>query len=83
MASVGGNANLHLFCLYFFREELYRQFYVHRMRMGDPTAMLAPQEVFRNDEEAERVRDKCYDMAVVLSDSSFRSKYFCLTGLFG
>ncbi|CAN0043339.1 unnamed protein product, partial [Ectocarpus fasciculatus] len=28
------------------REELYRQFYVHRDKMGDPTAMRTPEEVF-------------------------------------
>ncbi|CAM9455743.1 unnamed protein product [Ectocarpus sp. 4 AP-2014] len=28
------------------REELYRQFYVHRDKMGDPTAMRTPDEVF-------------------------------------
>lgn len=47
---------LHVFGVYF-REELYRQFYVHRMRMGDPTAMRAPEEVFRSEEEAGKVRD--------------------------
>lgn len=28
------------------REELYRQFYVHRHKMGDPTSMRSPEEVF-------------------------------------
>lgn len=28
------------------REELYRQFYVHRNKMGDPTSMRSPEEVF-------------------------------------
>jgi len=28
------------------REELYRQFYVHRRKMGDPTSMRSPEEVF-------------------------------------
>eukprot|EP00903_Cladosiphon_okamuranus_P017946 g16513.t1 len=28
------------------REELYRQFYVHRKKMGDPTSMLTPEKVF-------------------------------------
>lgn len=28
------------------REELYRQFYVHRHKMGDPTSMRRPEEVF-------------------------------------
>lgn len=28
------------------REELYRQFYVHRDKMGDPTSMRSPDEVF-------------------------------------
>ena len=49
-----------MFCIvlfFFSREELYRQFYVHRMRMGDPTAMLAPEEVFRS-EEGGNVRDE-------------------------
>lgn len=37
----------------FFREELYRQFYDHRQRMGDPTAMKSPQEVFNTPGEDE------------------------------
>ncbi|CAN0206390.1 unnamed protein product [Scytosiphon promiscuus] len=28
------------------REEVYRQFYVHRDKMGDPTSMRSPEEVF-------------------------------------
>eukprot|EP00752_Nemacystus_decipiens_P006311 g5691.t1 len=28
------------------REELYRQFYVHRKKMGDPTSMSSPEKVF-------------------------------------
>lgn len=35
-ASVGATA----------REELYRQFYVHRHKMGDPTSMRSPEELF-------------------------------------
>lgn len=30
------------------REELYRQFYAHRQRMGDPSAMRPPEEVLSN-----------------------------------
>lgn len=29
-----------------YREELYRQFYVHRKKMGDPTSMRSPEKVF-------------------------------------
>ena len=28
------------------REELYRQFYAHRNKMGDPTSMRSPEQVF-------------------------------------
>lgn len=28
------------------REELYRQFYAHRQKMGDPTSMRSPEHVF-------------------------------------
>ena len=28
------------------REELYRQFYAHRNKMGDPTSVRSPKEIF-------------------------------------
>lgn len=40
------------------REELYRQFYVHRDKMGDPTSMSSPDKVF-NTGVSDMVRLEC------------------------
>ncbi|CAM9140186.1 unnamed protein product [Hapterophycus canaliculatus] len=36
------------------REELYRQFYVHRNKMGDPTSMRSPEEVFGTESSSKQ-----------------------------